>query len=162
MASLALALDTLQDETLILFGDILFRKYLLQLLLDTPSDIVILVDSRINNDKKNESDLVIGEKLPSRSFVLDDSYRFKKIVWKRSDSNSLGEWVGLMKLSRRGLKKVMRFIDKYRHLPEFKMMEIRDMLNRLAETGTQISIQTVSGHWIDVNDIEDIPLTGEY
>jgi len=36
------------------------------------------------------------------------------------------------------------------------------MLNQLVKQGNKVKIQTISGHRIDVNDIDDFSLAGEF
>ena len=38
----------------------------------------------------------------------------------------------------------------------------REMLNQLVQRGNKIKIQTISGHRIDVNNIDDFSLAGEF
>ena len=45
MVSLTKAIDIAQGESVILFGDVLFKKYILSIILDDPADIVIIVDT---------------------------------------------------------------------------------------------------------------------
>ena len=44
-ASLACALPRLQGETVVVYGDVLFRRYILDELLDSAGDITVVVDS---------------------------------------------------------------------------------------------------------------------
>jgi len=67
-----------------------------------------------------------------------------------------------MKLTVKGLKTVKAFIQEFRNKPEFLKMDIRDMLNKLVQRGNSVKIQTISGHIIDVNNIDDFSLTGEF
>ncbi len=73
-----------------------------------------------------------------------------------------GEWPGMVKLTMNGLEVVKDFIQEYRNKLEFQKMNIRDMLNQLVLNGMKIKIQTISGHWIDVNNIDDLSLAGEF
>ncbi len=45
LASLSCALDRFGDDTVVLYGDLLFRRYILRDLLDTDADLTVVVDS---------------------------------------------------------------------------------------------------------------------
>ena len=162
MVSLTKAIDTTREECVILFGDVLFKKYVLSIMLDDPSDIVIIVDSVFSLEKKYQSDFVHAHHMEGKSLFPEDNYYLEKIVYDQPGTEYYGEWPGMIKLTMNGLEIVKTFIHEFRNKPEFQKMNIRDMLNQLVESGNKIKIQTISGHRIDVNDIDDFSLAGEF
>ena len=162
MVSLTKAIDTTREECVILFGDVLFKKYVLSIMLDDPSDIVIIVDSVFSLEKKYQSDFVHARPMDDKSLFPEDNYYLEKIVYDQPGTEYYGEWPGMIKLTMNGLEIVRTFIHEFRNKPEFQKMNIRDMLNQLVESGNKIKIQTISGHRIDVNDIDDFSLAGEF
>ncbi len=78
MVSLTKAIDNTREECVILFGDVLFKKYILSIMLDDPSDIVIIVDSVFSLEKNTSLTLFM--------YVLEwASLSFQKTTttWKR-------------------------------------------------------------------------------
>ena len=84
MVSLSKAIDTVQGESVILFGDILFKKYFLSIILDDPADIVIIVDSAFLLDKQYQSDFVHVYQVEGASLFPRDNYHLKKILDRKS------------------------------------------------------------------------------
>jgi phosphoenolpyruvate phosphomutase len=162
MVSLTKAIDTTQGECVILFGDVLFKKYILSIMLDDPSDIVIIVDSVFSLDKQYQSDFVHVHPTEGKSLFPEDNYYLEKIIYDQPDTEYYGEWPGMMKLTVKGVIIVKAFIQEFRNKPEFQKMDIRDMLNQLVKRGNKVKIQTISGHRIDVNNIDDFSLAGEF
>jgi len=162
MVSLTKAIDTTREECVILFGDVLFKKYVLSILLDDPSDIVIIVDSVFSLEKKYQSDFVRVSPMEGKSPFPEDNFYLEKIVYDQPGTEYYGEWPGMVKLTMKGLETVKAFIQEFRNKPEFQKMNIRDMLNQLVQRGNNIKIQTISGHRIDVNNIDDFSLAGEF
>ena len=162
MVSLSKAIDTTQGEAVILFGDVLFKKYVLSIMLDDPADIVIIVDSVFALEKQYQSDFVYASPLENKSLFPEDNYYLEKIIYDQPNKKYYGEWPGMMKLTVKGLEIVKMFIQEDRNRPEFLKMDIRDMLNQLVEQGHRVKIQTISGHRIDVNNIDDFSLAGEF
>jgi phosphoenolpyruvate phosphomutase len=162
MVSLTKAIDTTREECVILFGDVLFKKYVLSIILDDPSDIVIIEDTVFSLEKKYQSDFVNVCPIEGKSLFPEDNYYLEKIVYDKPGTEYYGEWPGMIKLTIKGLEIVKSFIQEFRDKPEFQKMDIRDMLNQLVLNGNKIKIQTISGHRIDVNNIDDFSLAGEF
>jgi phosphoenolpyruvate phosphomutase len=162
MSSLTKAIDTAHEGCVILFGDVLFKKYVLSILLDDLSDIVIIVDSVFSLEKKYQSDFVHASTMESKSLFHEDNFYLEKIVYGQPGTEYYGEWPGMVKLTMEGSEIVKAFIQEFRNKPEFQKMNIRNMLNQLVQRGNKIKIQTISGHRIDVNNIDDFSLTGGF
>ncbi len=162
MVSLSKAVDTTQGEVVILFGDVLFKKYVLSIMLDDPSDIVIIVDTVFTLEKQYKSDFVYASPLENNSLFPKDNYYLEKIIYDEPGTEYYGEWPGMMKLTAKGLEIVKTFIQENQNRPEFQKLDIRDMLNQLVKHGHRVKIQTIAGHRIDVNNIDDFSLAVEF
>jgi phosphoenolpyruvate phosphomutase len=162
MVSLTKAIDTTKEECVILFGDVLFKKYVLTIMLDDPADIVIIVDSVFSLEKQYQSDFVQVCPMEEKSLFPEANYYLDKIIYDQPGAEYYGEWPGMMKLTDKGVIIVKAFIQEFRNKPEFQKMDIREMLNQLVKQGNKVKIQTISGHRIDVNDIDDFSLAGEF
>ncbi len=161
VASLYKAVDKLTQTTLLIFGDILYKKYILQFAIDDPEDVVIIVDSNIDTRRKSKSDYVMATEPNSQSFFGKSAYA-SKIEFSDPDMKYQGEWIGVMKLSQEGSKLAQKYMVEQKNTPEFKDLDIRDMLNWFTTQGTKVKIQYISGHWVDVNNISDLTLASEF
>lgn len=163
MVSLSKAIDdSLQGESIVLFGDILFKKYILRLILDDPSDIVLVVDSSFSKEKEYQSDFICTSSEEKPSLFPEEQYKIQKLVFDSPQEEFYGEWIGILKLSAKGLERVREFIQEHQDQPKFQNMDIRDMLNYFLEKGDSVNLQTISGHWVDVNNIEDFSLANKF
>lgn len=61
-------------ENLIIFGDILFRKYVLQFAIEDSADVVIIVDSKFSEKHQLHSDFVKATTPDSQSFFGESAY----------------------------------------------------------------------------------------
>src|SRR6185503_18330196 len=92
--SLACAVSAIEGHTVIAYGDILFRKYILDNLLESGADIVLAVDAAARRGEAGR-DLVVADR-PFTGDILDDS----PIVLERAGSgiraeDAHGAWMGL-------------------------------------------------------------------
>jgi phosphoenolpyruvate phosphomutase len=160
-ASLACAIDRLEGPCVLSYGDILFRRHLLESLLAAEGDVVIAVDAlqrnRAEADPQGVSDLV-GCSRPYTGDYLEE----EAPVWLHRIGNDLapaqadGEWIGLAKLSARGAALVRAEIEALRAEGSLARASLLEMLSRLIAAGHPIGVVYVLGGWLDVDDAFDL------
>ena len=142
----------MNNEILISYSDIIFDKNVLQPMLDFKDDIGIAVDltwekNYVNREQHPQSQadnvLING----------DEILQIRKNILKCEKKEKIGEFLGLMKLSKRGSK---IFLDKYSELemshkgkfhnaPSLEKAYLTDMLQELIDSGIRISPIYISG-----------------
>ncbi|MBQ26716.1 MAG: phosphoenolpyruvate mutase [Nitrospiraceae bacterium] len=162
MVSLAKAIDLVSSNVVIAYGDICFKPYILDLLIREQDDIVLTVDSgwEGRTHLARESDYVYASHRDSGSYLLEDRVVLKRMVSTAPDQTLAfdGEWIGMMKLSKRGLDHVKTCIDRFVSVPAFQQMSLADLLNALVEQDIPVTIQYIRGHWADVDTLGDLNL----
>ncbi len=161
VASLAMAADQLDESTLIIFGDILFKKYILQFAIEDPEDVVIVVDSNIEKNSTVQSDYLVASEPNRQSFFAEESY-VEHISFGTPDRNHSGEFIGVMKLSPKAGRMAQDYIQEFQGTSDFANQDIRDLISYFVEKGIKVKIQYISGHWVDVNRISDLTLANEF
>jgi len=160
-ASLATAMDRLTGDTVIAYGDIMFRRYILDALLDVEGDIVLAVDSmwreRTDRSERSGRDLVQCSRAFSPSFIEDDPVLFESIVTDVADADqNTGEWIGIARLTPRGSELVRAELESMRADGTLQSADLATLFARLAEGGNAPRVHYVAGHWLDVNDAFDL------
>lgn len=160
-ASLASALDRLDGDTVIAYGDILFRRYILETLMETPGDIVLAVDAlwRDRTDRAESSgrDLVSCSRAFSPSFIEDEPPTLTGIVADETQADErTGEWIGIARLTAAGTARLRTELETMRDDGTLATADLPDLFARLAAAGDAPVIHYVTGHWLDVNDAFDL------
>jgi len=160
-ASLACAIDRLQGPCVVSYGDILFRRHLLDALLAAEGDVVVAVDAlqrgRADLDPERVTDLVGCSRRHTGDYLEDEAP-----VWLRRIGNDLapaeadGEWIGLVKLSARGAALVAAELEAMRADGSLARASLLEMLSRLIAAGHPIGVVYVLGGWLDVDDAFDL------
>ena len=163
LTSLMCAASSLKKTTLIIFGDIIFRKYVLQLALDDDDDedVVIIVDTKINLQGKYKSDFVKSKIIKDNKSIFCDKSYVKEIVFSEPGSEYDGEWIGIIKLSGKAIGFAEEFLKTHKDSKDFKSMDINDLINHYVGSGFMVKIQYITGNWIDVNRVSDLTLANE-
>ncbi len=157
VATLAHAIDDLQGDCVICYGDILFREYILERLLRSEGDIVIAVDTLGAEDQPDRAvrttpDLAVCNR-PFRGDVLEEEpVTLKRMSSAIDPADSHGEWIGIAKLTDRGARLVRDEIEAMRVDGSFAKGSLPELLTRLASKGHPAHVVYISGHWLDVND----------
>jgi phosphoenolpyruvate phosphomutase len=158
LASLAKALDGAAGETLVSFGDILFRGYIAGLLLHDRADAVIAVDTRFRERAAGgrASDFVRLKKPPgTRDYLDDEAAALAKIEFSAPREEFHGEWIGLLKLSARGVELAREYTAARRADGTLGTLLLADLLNHLAGT-VGVKVHCIQGHWTDVDSLVDL------
>jgi len=160
-ASLATAIDRLTGDTVIAYGDILFRRYILDALVETEGDIVLAVDGmwreRTDRSENSGRDLVRCSRPFSPSFIEDDPVLFEGIVADANDADDcIGEWIGIARLSKKGAELVRKELEAMKSDGTLETADLATLFARLADAANAPHVHYVAGHWLDVNDAFDL------
>lgn len=161
LVSLSKASAQLDQSSLIIFGDILFKKYILQFAIEDPNDVVIIVDSKIDPESTIQSDYLIATEPDRQSYFAEESY-VEQIAFTTPDEKHAGEFIGVMKLSPKAGRMTQEFFQLRQQQPGFDALDIRDLINHFIQQDVKVKIQYISGHWVDVNRISDLTLANEF
>jgi phosphoenolpyruvate phosphomutase len=159
-ATLACAADHLSGETIIAYGDILFRQYILDQLLATDGDIVLAVDALWRErDPVPDSrfrDLVACSTPFRTGYLEDDKASVERIAPDLPIDEIDGEWIGLARLSAGGSAAICAELDAMAADGTLADAGLVDLFNRLIANGVDIRALYVTGHWLDVDNAQDL------
>jgi phosphoenolpyruvate phosphomutase len=156
LASLACAKASLDGPCLVSYGDVLFKKHVLDEMFDAEGDFVVAVDSLPEAEKTvtRRADWAICSEPHSRKTLLGDV--FLKDMTSTPDSAGItGEWTGLLKMSANGAKIVGEVIGNTPSA-ELAKLSIPDLLRRLVKDGQQVRVVYSRGGWLDVDTVNDL------
>ena len=157
-----LEVDSEQD-LFVSFGDVLFKPYLLQLMDDFQDEVVIVVDTQWQDsvNKERAADYVHCSEPHSR-----DSYSheiFLKDSKEDMDPNMIhGEWMGVVKFSNKMVPALKQAMQKLKVSSDFDVAKFHDLFSFLVSEGHNIRIVYTTGHWLDIDTLEDLLEAGNF
>jgi phosphoenolpyruvate phosphomutase len=156
LASLACAKTSLEGAAcLVSYGDVIFKKHVLDELLDAEGDFVIAVDSLpVTETPKKRGDWAICSEPHSRKTLLGN-VTLKDMTTSPDTQGITGEWTGILKTSAEGGKVIAQMIGA---LPaaELAKLSMPDLLRRLVKDGKAVRVVYSRGGWLDVNTLSDV------
>ena len=165
-ASLACAIERLEGECLVAYGDILFRHHILDQLLAHPGDIVVTVDAlwraRVSQAKNWVRDFAACTRAFSPTFLDDEPVHLRRIASDMPAEEISGEWMGLAKLSARGAERVREAIHAMRRDGTLAKAGLPELFTRMAGEGAPIHVLYIAGQWLDVDDAADLAEAGKF
>jgi len=158
--SLNCAAERIAGKCLIAYGDILFRRYILDLLSSASGDIVVAADAlwreRIGETAGRVRDLVKASRPFSPKFLDDGPVVLRRMGSDLAPAQADGEWVGLAMLSPTGADLVRAELDAMRADGTLVSAGLPELFTRIAERGHAVNVVYVAGHWLDVDDAFDL------
>ena len=151
-ASLACAADRLRGECVIVYGDVLFRQYILDGLLGSAADITVVVD-RSRRVAGNGRDLVAVDRADHGGY-LDEQAPLLTAVAAEGAAVS-GEWIGLMRVTAAGAGVLRAELDAMRADGTLDGADMPAVLARLVRRHP-VAVHYINGHWLDVDTPGDL------
>lgn len=160
LASLACARSALDADTVVLYGDLIFRSYILRHLLSVPGEIVAIVDSAATADPARD---------PAWCSSEDDHALFQQDVdmlhvgaENAPECASSGRWIGMLKIAGQGRDWVKQALGELAVAGGYGDAGIPELLNHLLARGRPVKVMYVTGHWMDVNSLDDLRAAAEF
>jgi len=160
LASLACAADRLQANTVISYGDLLFRNYILRDLVESEAEFSVVVDSsQTQSANQSVRDFAHCSAEDNRDLFG------QKVFLQRVSSDPQapqGRWIGLLNVRGAGRERLQKTLAQLGTRADFDTLDMPALLNALIEDGAKIEVQYVHGHWRGVNDLEDFRRAGDF
>ena len=165
LGSLMACKSIIDDEILTSYSDIIFDENILHSMLDFKGDIGIAVEL---DWEKNYINRIQHPKSEADSVLMENNkiLKIRKNIKESKSTQNLGEFIGLMKLSKKGAK---IFVEKFNHLmeshkgkfhnaPSLKNAYLTDMLQELIDSGFLVEPIIINGNWCEIDTPQDLQL----
>ena len=154
-ASLAQAAGRLIGDSVVVYGDVLFRRYILDGMMAVPGDIVIAVDAGGGAEgarPANMRDLVRADRAYSPTDMDDQPARLLEI----GASGAIdGEWIGLLRATAQGSALIRQELDAMQADGSLAQADMPALIARIA-AHHPVGVHYVTGHWLDVDTMLDL------
>lgn len=159
LVSLA-CVDTPDEDTLLLYGDLIFRSHVLHDLLETRHEITVVVDSDACG--MPERDPVWCSAADDRSLFGQDVRLTHVGAAGAPEAAAHGRWIGLMRVRGDGHAWMAQAMADLRTAGRFDQDGLPELLNRLVANGRPVGVHYIAGHWLDVNNLDDLRAAGDF
>jgi phosphoenolpyruvate phosphomutase len=150
-------------DLIISYGDVLFKKYVLQLLLDSEHDLTIIVDAHISSNSSTIRPDYVNCSLPNSQKTFYSDVYLDQINSKLPKEDACGIWTGILKVSSKYQGIIRSTLQNLLEQPEISQKgRIPTLINELTNLGHKIHVIYITGHWLDVDEVEDMIKAGDF
>ncbi|MDJ0926982.1 MAG: phosphoenolpyruvate mutase [Gammaproteobacteria bacterium] len=166
LASLVHGLAADDDDSrdlLVSFGDVIFKRYILDALDDPEADFQIAVDAdwKASVNRERAADYVrCSESNSKRAFYRD--IVLEQAAEDIPPEQRHGEWMGLLKVSARALPRFRSLVGELANLPDNRRAKLHVLLTELVRRDETVRVVYTTGHWLDVDTLDDLVAAGRF
>ena len=166
LLSLACALDAQDDDdsdVYVSFGDVIFKRYILDSLAEPEADFVIIADTNWQESVNlaRAADYVRCTKPHSRRDFYREIY-LEQAGEGMPEKQRHGEWMGVMKISAGAMPTLRELVTELAAMPENRKAKMHHLLDELARRGHRVRVIYTTGHWLDVDSLDDVLVAGTF
>jgi phosphoenolpyruvate phosphomutase len=164
LGSLMVAKKNIKNDTLIIFGDILFDESILVKILEDKNDISIAIDMNWEKyESRHENPIEEADKVVISDGKIKRIFKDMQEIDKKLD---IGEFIGLMKLTKKGSDNFNRIYDKlkiaknekFHDALSFEKAKLVDFLQEIIDHDIEIEPIIINGKWCEIDTLEDLEL----
>lgn len=155
--SLHQAKHKIEGNTVISFSEMIYRKHVLEDLINDPNDITIIVDGDV---EKGKGKAFISASTPYSKLLYSKTVKLIDISSSLDDEAIHGEFIGLWKVSDKGAIQLRDALDQVSKRSDFMKLTLLDLFNHLREHHP-ISVKYIKGQWLDLNSYREIQQAGD-
>lgn len=139
------------------YGDVLFRKYVLENMSELDAEVIIPVDIQWQESVNRGRDVdYVRCSLPYSRAHYNRSVFLERMSGELPRDAIHGEWMGLVLVSGRALPRVRDMAARLRADRANRLVKLPALLNRLVDAGQPVRVIYTSGNWLDVDSLEDV------
>jgi choline kinase len=163
LLSLMAAKNEIKDEVIVTYSDILFDDKILQQIIKSNVDIGVVTDMDWEKKYENRTE---HPKSQADNVIIENEkvFRIKKNISKTSENQKNGEFVGIMKFSKKGSEifiKEYNKVEKNKPCPFhdaiiFEKAYLTDMIQELIIQKISVKPIIVNGNWYEVDTPQDL------
>jgi phosphoenolpyruvate phosphomutase len=164
LASLDQAINSLAEDTVLLYGDLLFRTYILNNLLDWDEPLLAVVDSSpLEQVMGNINDLAYCS-APDDRAMYQQNVKLQRVSSERSWQGRApdGRWIGLLRIRGEGKQQALQAMAALKRRADFDRLGLPELINQLIDDHHSPQVQYISGHWMDLNSLDDLQRAAEF
>ena len=141
------------------FGDILFRRYILQNLLTEEGDLILVADAAWQARRQRDDgyvDYIRATPPHPLRYEPDEPVWLADIGPKIPAAEVHGEWIGLLRATPAGTARLRDALTELSTRDDFRRLRFDDLLRHLLEQGAKVRVFYITGHWLDVDNHADL------
>jgi phosphoenolpyruvate phosphomutase len=150
-------------DIIISYGDVLFNSYIPQALLQEKEDFVVFVDSDWQ-EKTRYTRLggFVECTAPNSRKAFNAQIHLKQLGTDVHHEHIHGVWMGFLKVSASGASQLQELLPNLLAAPDNRKAGMATLFQALLKNNQPIRVLYTVGHWLDINNLDDVIQAGSF
>jgi len=145
------------------FGDVLFKRYMLEEMAEPEEDFVIAVDTNwAESVNRNRAADYVSCSEPYSRQVFNQRILLTAAGEEIAESDINGEWTSLLRVSQSALPRFRAKAAELAADDNNKKAKLHHLLAALAADGESVRVIYTTGHWLDIDTLDDLVAAGSF
>ena len=163
LLSLMAAKKEFKGDLITTYSDILFDEKILQQIIKSKADIGIATDLNWESKYKNRTE---HPKSQADNVIIEKNQikKIKKNISKIASNQKNGEFIGIIKFSKKGSEIFLREFNKiekektnpFQYAKTFEKSYLTDMIQELIDQNIPVEPIIINGDWYEIDTIQDL------
>ncbi len=152
-----------EQDVIISYGDVLFNSYIPQALLQEKEDFVIFVDSDWQGKTSYTRLGGFAEcSAPNSRKAFHTQIHLQQLGTAIAPDKIHGVWMGFLKVSATGARQLEEQLATILAVPENQKAGMAKLFQELLKNRQSIRVLYTVGHWLDINNFDDVVQAGSF
>jgi len=165
LGSLIVGINEINEDVLIIFGDILFDEDIIQQILSAEEELVVAVDLDWKNSYEERGDNPI--ELAGKVLIKDNQIlEFSEKLPTEKSGYEIAEFLGIIRIKKSKTDEVRKILDtlqknhegKFHDAQSFQFAKLTDFLQEMIDSEIKISPVFIKGQWCEIDTPMDLEL----
>jgi phosphoenolpyruvate phosphomutase len=148
-------------DLLVSYGDVLFKRYVIEQLLDADAEWTVAVDTHWQEsvNRGRNADYVHCSAPHGRTTPASGA-ELREVGVAIDDARIHGEWMGFLRVAAARRQDFTRLVECV--LNQNSRASMRDLLNALVARGERVRVAYGTGNWLDIDSLDDLVVGGSF
>ena len=152
-----------EQDLIVCYGDVLFNKYIVQILAESEDALAVAIDTNwIESANRHRQADYARCSMPHSRESFSARVTLKHVSAEMAPASIHGEWMGFIKIGADEITAVGELVEDMLRSADRKRAKLPDLLNLLVENGKQIRVRYTTGHWLDIDSLDDVIHAGNF
>ncbi|MCP4283366.1 MAG: phosphoenolpyruvate mutase [Gammaproteobacteria bacterium] len=152
-----------EQDLIVCYGDVLFNKYIAQILAESEGSLAVAIDTNWveSANRHRQADYACCS-MPHSRDSFSAQVTLEQIGADITPAIIHGEWMGFFKIGSDEINAVVKVVERMLESDDQRWAKLPDLLNLLVKSGKPVRVLYTTGHWLDIDSLDDVLHAGNF
>jgi phosphoenolpyruvate phosphomutase len=151
------------QDLIVCYGDVLFNKYIAQILAESDAPLAVAIDTNwMESANRHRCADYVHCSAPHSRESFTTPVNLMKIATDLPGDEIHGEWMGFLKIDAAEIPALQQTVEGMLEEADQRQAKLPDLLNRLIASDRPVRGHYTTGHWLDIDTLDDVLHAGNF